>query len=215
MAHSPTVIISYEHETDANLAIVVKQTIEGCTDNKDFTFTNELSNVVLYAADFDAKLSVMPNGGIIVTREKDLSKAKLATGMHTLCSSINTQKGGNLVALQGSGAPLTAGSLPKGTTVYPAPEGLKIKPIKVATSVDASVKPVKGLNDHGTVFAYTPVLNASDNYDDWTQRHTSSHHLTLTGLKPATKYLLIAGFQGPTGTPIVWCKPIIFGTAAA
>ena len=215
MAHSPTVIISYEHETDANLVVIVKQTIKGCTGNADYTFTNELSNVVLYAADFDAKLSVMPNGGIIVTRNKDLSKAKLATGMHTLCSSINTQKGGNLVALQGSGAPLTAGSLPKGTTVYPAPEGLKIKPIKVATSVDASVKPVKGLNDHGTVFAYTPVLNASDNYDDWTQRHTSSHHLTLTGLKPATKYLLIAGFQGPTGTPIVWSKQMIFGTAAA
>ena len=215
MAHSPTVIISYEHETDANLVLVVKQTIKGCTDNTVFTFTNQLSNVVLYAADFDAKLSVMPNGSIIETEEKNLSKAKLAAGMHTLCSSINTQKGGNLIALQSSGAPLTGGSLPKGTTVYPAPEGLKIEPIKVATSVDASVKLVKGLNDHGTMFAYTPVLNASDNMDDWTQRYTSSHHLTLTGLKPATKYLLIAGFQGPTGTPIVWSKQMIFGTAAA
>ena len=215
MAHSPTVIISYENETDPNLVVIVKQTIKGCTGNTVFTFTTELSDVVLYAADFDAKLSVMPNGGIIETEEKNLSHAKLAAGMHTLCSSINTQKGGNLVALQSSGAPLTAGSLPKGTTVYPAPEGLKIEPITVATSVDASVKLVKGLYDHGTVFAYTPVLNASDNIDDWTQRHTSSHHLTLTGLKPATKYLLVAGFQGPTGTPIVWCKPMIFGTAAA
>ena len=81
MAHSPTVRISYDNKTDANLVLVVKQTIKGCTGNTDFTFTNELSNVVLYAADFDAKLSVMPNGGIIVTRNKDLSQAKLALSL--------------------------------------------------------------------------------------------------------------------------------------
>ena len=77
MAHSPTVRISYDNETYAILVVIVKQTIKGCTGNTVFMFTTELSNVVLYAADFDAKLSIMPNGGIIETEEKNLSYTKL------------------------------------------------------------------------------------------------------------------------------------------
>ena len=210
------VIISYDNETDSDLVLIVKQTIKGCTGNADYTFANsELVNVGLNLTDFEERLSEMPTGGNVETENKKQSRAKLLLSFHKLCMSINTQQEGNLAALERSGAPIIGSALSKGTGLYPAPQGLKIKPITVATAIDASVKRVKGLNDHGTMFAFTPVLNAPEDINQWTMKFSSSHHLTINGLMPATKYMLAAGFQGKTGTPIVWCKPIIFGTAAA
>ena len=210
------VIISYDNETDSDLVLIIKQTIKGCTDNPDFTFSkSELVNVGVDLTDFEGRLSEMPTGGNIETENKNQSRAKLLLSFHTLCTSINAQKGGNLAALEGSGAPIIGSALSKGSGVYPQPEGLKIKLISVATAVNAGVKRVKGLNDHGTMFAITPVLNAPEDINQWTMKFSPSHHLTITGLTPATKYMMAAGFQGKTGTPIVWSKAIIFGTAAA
>jgi len=49
MANSPKVFFSYEHETEANLFLVVKQTINGCTGNTVFTITIELHyNFAIY-----------------------------------------------------------------------------------------------------------------------------------------------------------------------
>lgn|GEM_PF-597152 len=218
MKHISKVIINYNHETDSNLVTITNQIIEGCSDNLAFTFTkSELTNIIAFLAVFVDDLSKMPNGGVIQTQVKDAAGDKLKTGLHTICTEINAQKSGNTVALLSSGAPLTSRSLPKTSTSvgYPAPEGLKIEPITVPTAVDVSVKPASGINDHGTMFAFTPVLNAAEDINLWTMRYSSSHHLTVTGLVPATKYMMAAGFQGTTGTTIVWCKPILFGTAAA
>jgi len=154
------VIISYENETDSDLVLIIKQTVKGCTGNPDFTFSNsELVNVGVDLTDFEGRLSEMPTGGNIETENKNQSRAKLLLSFHTLCTSINAQKGGNLAALEGSGAPIIGSALSKGSGSYPPPEGLKIKLITVATAVDASVKRVKGLNDRGTMFAFTLRLN--------------------------------------------------------
>jgi len=208
------VIINYENEADSDLVIITKQIVGGCTDNKDFNFTkSELINLSTYLADFESRLSVMPTGGVMETEWKTQSRNKLLSGLHIICLEINAQQSGNTVALQGSGAPLTGSSTYSGG--YPAPEGLKIKPVTSATELDVSVKRVDGLHDHGTMFAITEFTGAPDDINLWTMKYSSSHHLKITGLKPGTKYLLAAGFQGTTGTPIVWCKPIIVGTSAA
>jgi len=206
---SSRVITNFDHESDDGINTTALGIIGGCTDNKDYEFTkSELINLVTYQTDYAKYLGLKPTAGVVETGLKNQSKAKLANGMHIICTEINVQQGGNTTALQGSGAPLTLDSLQQKSGITTAPDGLKVEAGVEITELDAKVKRDPGLHDHGTMFAIKEAANTEEDINLWTMKYCTCHHLTITGLKAGTKYMVAAAHQGPSGTKLVWCKPI-------
>ena len=207
------VITNYDNVSDDGINTIALNVIAGCTDNTEFVFTkSELINVTSYQVDYALRLSEMSTAGIMETGAKNQAKTKLANGLRTICLQINVQKGGNLLALQSSGAPLTLGSFQSKEGIIVVPTMLKGIPGTKATEMKVSIKKPAGLNDHGSMFAIIEASTAPDDVNLWQMKYCTGHHLKITGLKPGTKYMLAGAFQGPSGTALTFCDPITVWT---
>ena len=97
---------------------------------------------------------------------------------------------------------------PKGGD-YPAPEGLDAEAGSKNTEMDVKTIRQAGLNDHGIIVAIADVASAPDDVMLWRRETATGHKLTISGLKPATKYVLSAAYQRSAGEKLVWTKTII------
>ena len=102
------VITNYENVSDDGINTIALNVIAGCKDNIAFVFVkSELLNLTTYQVEYALRLSELSTGGVMETSAKNQAKTKLENGLRVICLQINVQQGGNLIALQSSGAPLT------------------------------------------------------------------------------------------------------------
>lgn len=207
------VITNYEHYSDDGINTVALNVIAGCKDNKDFVFVkSELLNLTTYQVAYALSLSELSTAGIMETAAKNQAKTKLENGLRTICLQINIQQGGNLIALQSSGAPLILSSNLNKEGIKVIPTNLKGVAGNKATELNVSMKKPAGVTDHGSMFAINEAATAPEDINLWQMKYCTGHHLKITGLKPGIKYLLAGALQGPSGSALVFCSPITVWT---
>jgi len=215
MKNNIKVLTGYTKLKDADAHTTAESIITGCSGNAAFNFMkNELTNLVSQKADYVDKLSHVKSGSnqdIVLKKE---SKANLIVALRVICTEINHQQAGNMVALLSSGAPLWANAYQKKDGENPSAVGLKAVAGVKATELKVKVKKNPTFLDYGTVFAYILALNAVDDISLWNQMFETGHSATLTGLLPASKYLVSAAYKGRKGTALIWCSPVIVYTLA-
>ena len=214
MKNTSKVLTGYSNIKDADAHTTAKSIITGCTNNTLFTFTTELTNLVLLDTDYVDRLGKVATGTSQDVVNKNESKAKLKTGLKVICTEINHQQAGNTGALESSGAKLWANAYQKKGGDNPAPNGLKSVAGVKATELKVEITKTVGFRDYGTVWAYTPALNAVNDINLWPQVFETGHSATLTGLLPGTKYNVAAAHKGPKGTTLVWGLPVVAFTKA-
>lgn len=209
------VLTGFTGESDAGIIPIADAIITGCSSNTNFTFTkNELTDLVLLRDDYVDRLAEIPTGTHADVTLKDQSKVKLETGLSTICTEINHQHAGDTAILETSGAPMAnLAPKPKGVD-YPAPTGLIAEGGSKATEMDVKVDRIADLHDRGIVVAISLVEGAPDDVMLWRRETSSAHKLTVTGLKPGTKYLITAAYQGTADTVLKWCLKVVAYTKA-
>ena len=207
------VITNYTDETDNNLCRKSVSVITGCTNNINYDFTqNELKNLVRALKDFVHKLSVAKTGNKAQKTLKREAKKVLAFALKVVCRDINRQHRHEESILLTSGAMLHKNSNVRKKGPFPDIQCLSAKVGLTAYELNIRVKKIKGLNNHGTAFAYTELLNADDDISKWKRENSTCHSITISGLKKGTFYLVSAAYQGAKGTTHNWSKPIIIAT---
>ena len=210
------VITNYTDEEDDILLIKASGISKGCTDNDDFDFTkNELINLDIGIKDYRSKLSRVPTGNKSDITLKKKAKKVLAELLKVICKEINHQHKGDQAILQRTGAVLAKNSNTHKAGLYPFAEQLRAAVGVGADELILKVKKIKGLNNYGTVFAFTEVRNANNDINTWNMAYSTCHSITLTGLKKGTKYLISAAYKGSKGTILNWCSSILFATKVA
>ena len=95
MKNTSKVLTGYSNIKDADAHTTAKSIITGCTNNTLFTFTTELTNLVLLDTDYVDRLGKVATGTSQDVVNKNESKAKLKTGLKVICTEINHQQAGN------------------------------------------------------------------------------------------------------------------------
>ena len=209
------VITNYTDETDEDLTGISSAVIKGCTNNTNFIFAdNELTELMTANTDFVHKAGLAETGNKASISLKRLAKKVLALALKTVCKEINHQQKGNEAILKTCGATMSKNSNTHKLGLLPVAQNLTGKCGSQLFELIVKVKKIKGLNNNGTVFAFTEMDNASDDISTWKKEHSSCHSMTLTGLKKATMYLVSAAYKGTTNTPLNWCTTIIVATKA-
>ena len=207
------VLISLTDKSDADAHIAAAAVVEACTGNANFVFTHsELTNLGLDSTDFGQRLSDCISGNHSDITIKNLSRAKLDEAYRVICTEINRQHAGDTEILQTSGATLTADSLQHKGGDKPLAKGLKVVAGAKATELDAKVDVIPGLTEYGVMFACTEVSGATDDINLWPKTFTPSHHTTIEGLKPATKYFVSAAYVGSDGKTLMFCDRVMVAT---
>jgi len=208
------VLISLAKKSEAEIQIAVAAVVTGCKDNVNFEFTNgELTTLTADGIDYGQRLSDCKSGNHSDITIKNKSKAKVIESYRVICTEINRQHKGDTEILQTSGATLTADSLQKKSTDdKPVAKGLKGVAGAAATELDVKVDVIAGLTEYGTMFACIEALGAPDDANLWPKTFTPSHHTTIGGLKPATRYMLSAAYVGSDGKTLAFCSPILVAT---
>jgi len=209
------VITNYTDETDEDLTGISSAVIKGCTKNTNFNFTdNELTELILANTDFIQKAGMAETGNKASVTLKRLAKKVLALALKTVSIEINHQQKGNEAILKTSGATMSKNSNTHKTGLLPVAQNLTGRWGSQLGELIVKVKKTKGLNNNGTVFAFTEKENAVDDINKWSKEHSSCHSMTLLGLNKATFYLISAAYKGTTNTPLNWCSTIIVATKA-
>ena len=207
------VLISLTNKSDADAQTAVAAVVEGCTENDSFVFTHsELTNLTADSTDFGHKLSVCVSGNHSDITIKNLSRAKLDNAYQVICTEINRQHTGDTEILQTSGATLTADSFQLKSGDKPVAKGLKVVAGAKATELNAKVDVIPGLTEYGVMFACIEVTGAPDDINLWPKTFTPSHHTTIDGLKPATKYFVSAAYVGSDSKTLLFCDRVMVAT---
>ena len=207
------VITNYTDETDAQLIGISSAVIKGCEKNADIKFVdNELTDLIAANADFSLKLSLASTGSKASITLKKRAKKVLAQALKTVCKEINHQQKGNKAILISTGATMAKNSNSHKSGLLPIAENLTASWGSQLCELIVKVKKIKGLNNNGTVFAYTEFEDANDEIGTWNKDHSTCHSMTLTGLKKGTAYQVSAAYKGTNSTPYNWCSPIIVYT---
>jgi len=207
------VITNYTDESDEILDIKASRVLHGCTDNDNFDFTkNELINLKAGLLDYRDKLSRIKTGNKADITLKKIAKKVLAALLKIVCKEINRQHKGDQAILQGTGAVMAKDSNTHKEGLLPFVEQFRMSAGLRTDELIAKVKKIKGLNNYGTVFAYTEAVNANDDINTWDHEHSTCHSIILSGLQKGTAYLVSAAYKGSKGTRLNWCAPIMSAT---
>ena len=193
---------NYENDEDNLVIKTGNSAIQALTDNKDYTFTTQLTDIVSAVTDLSTKLAKVPTGGHNAVTIKNTSRGVLNNKLNVLATSVNLQYKGNLAKLQESGLPMHKTSM---HSFQEVPEGFKVGRTNIAGNMDVSVfKPIN--NTHGTIFAFwKPSLGPTPaNINDWFFRHSNGLSLTITGLTANVPHPFAAAFKGLDNEPLVW-----------
>jgi len=207
------VITGYSDCSDEGILTESKAIIKGCTGNASYTFApTQLTDLATKQSVYDADLVTAQNGGKLEVAKKDISKGELANSLHSITTTVNLQQKGHRDALLSSGAQLTADSNPQPSGEFAAPTTLSADAGTGVDQIAARVGTVTGQHDHGTMFAWTPALNASEDVTTWKMQYSTSHHTVIGGLTANTQYLVKAAYQNKNGIKLIWSKAVILWT---
>ena len=161
------VITGYYRESEDGINTKARAIIKGCTDNEHFEFeADELSILVTKQAAYSGSLVDSKSGNYVSIENKKINYKALAKAMHGICSVINLQQTGNVVALLSSGAKLTKDSIYQLKSQYPAPDSIKADAGNSIDELNLQIPKIESLNDHGSVFAITEFEAASDDIEN-------------------------------------------------
>jgi hypothetical protein len=199
------VVINLGHLNDSDLDTHSGTIVRDLTPNVAFVFTGgALTNYTTAQNDFHNKLQLIATNGPAAVTAKDLARVVLESSFRLVAMQVNTQANGDLIKLQSTGIPLvqTGTSQP-----MPLPINFTVKQGDVSGTIELKVSKPR-VADHGTIFAFTPLEDASADPNDWKIKHSNGHGLSIKGLLRGKIYLLTAAYKGLDTADLVWAPSI-------
>ncbi len=201
------IITDYSHLSDDALDTAASAGIKGTTGNAAFKFIgNELTNATTAQTNYHTALAGVATGNSASVTLKNTARTVLVDALSVLCAQINIQAAGDLAKLQTTGFVLakTPEHQMMGDVI-----NFQVKRGANAGSMELSVdKPPYA--DHGTEFAYwDPTLGAAPtDINQWFQRHSNGHSISLTGLQAGKTYPFAAAYKGADADALLWSAVI-------
>ncbi len=198
------VVTDFSDLKDAELDVEAANAVKGLSGNPDFTFAgNELKDFTTDAGDYHTAMGSLATGGKLAVTAKNTARTTLEKSFGAVAVIVNQQANGVLGKLQGSGIPLTE---QPSYDVQPVPVNFRVD--NGANGVMNVAVDKSTVTDHGTVFAYTPVVNAPSDINLWTLKPANGHSAVVKGLPAGAAYLFSAAYKGRDDDDLVWASAI-------